>query len=239
MVEVKESSVQHQKINLYIDIDNTILNTAEAFINKYCKENNINKNFYDLKDWGFKSIDRNIKVREFLKYIEDEEFFNDVRYYDDFLRFYVRNADRFIFNFVTIGTKRNLEMKKHFILSTLPTIENVKYIGFEKENTKNIIDMSNGIQIDDKYSNLDTNARIKILQKNYIDTDYNRVNDIREDLYIMQDWEQIGKAIEFIDNHRDIYFKDNNNDISEYFESLDIISEDNENSYININELSV
>ena len=30
-----------------------------------------------------------------------------------------------------------------------------------------------------------------------------------------------------------------NNEISEFFESLDIISDDNENSYININNLSV
>jgi hypothetical protein len=239
MEKLKETNLQYPKINLYIDIDNTILNTAEAFIEKYCKENNIEKDFYDLKDWGFKSIDRNINIHKFLKYIEEEEFFNDVKYYDEFLRFYVKHADDFIFNFITIGTKKNLEMKKHFLLRTLPTLKNVNYIGFEKEKSKDNIDMSNGIQIDDKYENLNTNAKIKILQKNYIDTDYNKVNDIREDLYIMQNWKQIGESIEFIDKHRDIYFKDNNNDISEFCESLDIISEDKENSYVNINELSI
>lgn len=197
---------QNNKLNLYIDIDNTILNTAEAFIEKYCTERGIKKDFYSLKDWEFKSIDRNIDIKEFLKYIESEEFFNEVRIYDEFLKFYVKNGDRFNFIFVTVGTKKNLELKKKFIYNCLPTIENVAYIGFEKDNQKDSIDMSDGIQIDDKYENLNTNARLKILQKNFIDTDYNNFKDIREDLYIVQDWKQIGEIIAFINNNREIYF---------------------------------
>lgn len=199
----EEKEVQ-QKINLYIDIDNTIINTAETYIERYCRDNGIKKDFYDLKDWGFRSIDRNIDVKEFLRYIETEEFFNEIQFYDDFLRFYVRNGDKFNFIFITIGTKKNLELKKNFILRSLPTIQNVKYIGIENNHNKNIIDMSNGIQIDDKYENLNTNAQLKILQKNYIDTDYNQVKDYRDDLYIMQDWKQIGETLEFINNNKNI-----------------------------------
>lgn len=194
-----------QKISLYIDIDNTIITTAETFIEKYCTEKGIKKDFYNLKDWNFRSIDRKIDSKEFLKYIETKEFFNEVQFYDDFLRFYVRNGDNFNFNFVTIGTKKNLELKKDFIFKSLPTIKNVKYIGLENNN-KNIIDMSNGIQIDDKYDNLNTSAKIKILQKNYIETDYNQVKkEFRDDLYIMQDWKQIGETLEFFNNNRDIW----------------------------------
>lgn len=194
-----------QKISLYIDIDNTIITTAETFIEKYCTEKGIKKDFYNLKDWNFRSIDRKIDSKEFLKYIETKEFFNEVQFYDDFLRFYVRNGDNFNFNFVTIGTKKNLELKKDFIFKSLPTIKNVKYIGLENNN-KNTIDMSNGIQIDDKYDNLNTSAKIKILQKNYIETDYNQVKkEFRDDLYIMQDWKQIGETLEFFNNNRDIW----------------------------------
>lgn len=189
--------------NLYIDIDSTIINTAETFIDMYCKKKGINKNFYDLKDWKFRSIDRNIDVKEFLNYIETEEFFNEVQFYDDFLRFYVKYADKFNFIFVTIGTKKNLQLKKRFIFRSLPTIKNVKYIGLE--NNKNDIDMSDGIQIDDKYDNLNTNAKLKILQKNNIETDYNQVKEYRNDLYIMQDWKQIGESLEFILNNKELY----------------------------------
>lgn len=189
--------------NLYIDIDSTIINTAETFIDMYCNKKGIKKNFYDLKDWKFRSIDRNIDIKEFLNYIETEEFFNKVQFYDDFLRFYVKYGDKFNFIFVTIGSKKNLELKKKFIFRSLPTIENVKYIGLE--NNKNDIDMSNGIQIDDKYDNLNTNAKLKILQKNNIETDYNQVKEYRDDLYIMQDWKQISESLEFILRNKELF----------------------------------
>ena len=35
------SHISEQLTPLYLDIDNTILNTAEVFIKKYCEENNI------------------------------------------------------------------------------------------------------------------------------------------------------------------------------------------------------
>lgn len=200
----KEQDIQ-ERITLYIDIDNTILNTAESFIERYCNQKGIKKDFYDLKDWNFKSIDRNIDINEFLEYIESEEFFNNVQFYDDFLRFYVRNGDKFNFIFITIGTEKNLELKKKFIFKSLPTVQNVKFIGLTHSENKNIINMTNGIQIDDKYDNLNTNAKLKILQKNYIETNYNQIKkEFREDLYIMQNWKQIGESLEFINEHRDI-----------------------------------
>ena len=96
-----------------------------------------------------------------------------------------------------------IELKKKFIFRSLPTIENVKYIGLE--NNKNGIDMSDGIQIDDKYDNLNTNARLKILQKNNIETDYNQVKEYRDDLYIMQDWKQISESLEFILRNKELF----------------------------------
>lgn len=195
------SHISEQLTPLYLDIDNTILNTAEVFIKKYCEENNIQKDFYDLKDWKFRSIDRNIDVREFLHYIETEEFFNEVCIYDDFLRFFVKYGEDFDFIFVTIGTEKNCELKKKFLINSLPTIKNVRFICLQHDEDKNVVDMSNGIQVDDKYDNLNTNAKIKILQTNLIDTDYNYIKDkgIREDLYVMNDWKEIGESIEFFD----------------------------------------
>lgn len=202
----KDKEYKDNKINLYIDIDSTIINTAETFINKYCREHNIKKDFYDLKDWEFKSIDRNFNIKEFLQYIETDDFFNEVQFYDDFLRFYVKNGDKYIFNFITIGSEKNLILKKRFLHKSLPTLQNVNFIGFTTDKTKNSVDMTNGIQIDDKYENLDTNARLKILQKNYIDTDYNKEEPNREDLYIMDNWKQISETLDFINNHRELFF---------------------------------
>ena len=184
------------RIKLFIDVDGTIINTAETFIDKYCKENNINKIINDLKDWEFKSIDRKMHINEFLRYIETEEFFKTIELDENFLKFYVMNEDKYEWIFITKGTRKNLELKERFLRESLPTLNNVKYIGIENEDKKNY-NMKNGIQIDDNIKNLDTNARFKILIKNYLDTDYNRIQAPSDDIYEMNNWNEIAESIEW------------------------------------------
>lgn len=184
------------RIKLFIDVDGTIINTAETFIDKYCKENNINKIINDLKDWEFKNIDRKMHINEFLRYIETEEFFKTIELDENFLKFYVMNEDKYEWIFITKGTRKNLELKERFLRESLPTLNNVKYIGIENEDKKNY-NMKNGIQIDDNIKNLDTNARFKILIKNYLDTDYNRIQAPSDDIYEMNNWNEIAESIEW------------------------------------------
>lgn len=185
------------RIKLFIDVDGTIINTAENFIDKYCKEHNINKTIDDLKDWEFKSIDRKIHINEFLKYIETEEFFKTIELDENFLKFYVMNEANYEWIFITKGTKKNLELKERFLRESLPTLNNVNYIGIKDEEDKKNYNMKNGIQIDDNIKNLDTNARFKILIKNYLDTDYNRIQAPSDDIYEMNNWNEIAESIEW------------------------------------------
>lgn len=184
------------RIKLFIDVDGTIINTAEKFIDKYCKENNINKTIDDLKDWEFKSIDRKMRINEFLRYIETEEFFETIELDENFLKFYVMNEDNYEWIFITKGTRKNLELKERFLRESLPTLNNVKYIGIENEDKKNY-DMKNGIQVDDNINNLNTNARYKILIKNYLETNYNRIQAPSDDIYEMNNWNEIAESIEW------------------------------------------
>lgn len=188
---------KNKKIKLYIDIDDTIINTAETFINKYCKENNIDKDINDLKDYKFKSIDRNIKIEEFLNYIETEEFFNTVKIDEEFLKFYLEHIEDYDWIFITKGTKKNLELKEKYIRERLENSEKIKYIGLHNDLNKSIVNMKDGIQIDNVYDELKSNARYKILIKNYIETDYNYIKDIRDDLYEMNNWIEIAESIEW------------------------------------------
>ena len=75
------------------------------------------------------------------------------------------------------------------------------YICVGDDENKNIVDMSNGILVDDKLENLVvTNARIKILLKNGIDTDYNTLrgkNTVVDNLYIANDLEEVKQLLEF------------------------------------------
>lgn len=69
---------------------------------------------------------------------------------------------------------------------------------------KDSLDISNGIQIDDKYSCLNTNASLKILLKNFKETDYNQILDVREDLYEINDLFQLKEILLFaIKNYKE------------------------------------
>lgn len=196
-----------KRIKLYIDIDDTIINTSENFIKKYSKEHGLKKSIDDLKDYKFKSIDRKMDLNEFLRYIESEEFFNTVKIDEEFLRFYKENEEKYEWIFITRGTHKNLELKENFIREALrnnkkseeENNKRIKYIGVKNEEEKGKYIEKNSIQIDDKYDELNTKAKYKILIKNYRETEYNHVKDIREDLYIMNEWKEIIKSIEWFE----------------------------------------
>ena len=52
------------------------------------------------------------------------------------------------------------------------------------------------IQVDDNYSNLGTTCNLNILLKER-ETDYNQVEDIREDLYIAYNLNELEQILEF------------------------------------------
>lgn len=185
-------------VDLYIDVDDVILNTSETFIDYYTKKKNIHKSFYDLKDWDFRSIDRNIDKQEFFDYVYSKEFLDNVQINEDFMRFYMKEANNYKWHFVTIDSSANLFVKRYFILNSLPTLMNVDFIGLIEGQKKSDIDMTDGIQVDDRYDNLNTNATYKILLKNCIETDYNQLLDIREDVYITNTFDEVVESIKFL-----------------------------------------
>lgn len=122
--------------------------------------------------------------------------------------------------FLTKGTKKNIELKKRwFDNSILGAIEHTFIaIPFESSKEKAIYDemasfivktISRGvnpdillntlqiIQVDDNYSNLSTTLTdLNILIKEK-ETDYNQVEDIREDLYIVNNLKELEQVLEF------------------------------------------
>lgn len=200
--EQETSFYDATKLTLYVDIDGVVLKTSEAFIKKYCKEHNINKTFYDLKDYNFKSIDKNIKLEEFFKYIKTEDFINEVEFFEDFIEYYERRKNDFNWVFITKGDNEFFKIKEKLLKNKFKHTK-LKILNIPMNQEKKIIDMTNGIQIDDFYCNLNTNAQIKILVKNFIDTDYNFVPDIREDLYIVNDWKDIGECLDWFKHEWD------------------------------------
>ena len=190
------------KLTLYVDIDGVVLRTSEAFITHYCKKHNINKTFYNLKDYNFKSIDRNIELQDFFKYVESKDFVNEVEFFEEFVEYYKKRKNDFNWIFITKGTINFFNIKQKILEKKLGYDIELIHIGPGQE--KNIVDMNNGIQIDDFYCNLNTNAKTKVLVKNFIDTDYNFVPDIREDLYIVNDWKDVGECLDWLKKEWDL-----------------------------------
>ena len=184
------------KEKIYVDADDVILNTSEVIIEFLNNIYNINpsKSINDLKDWKYKSIYRDTDMSLVEKYWETDEFFNKVKINKDFLSFYNDTKDIYEWIIFTQGSKTNLQKKKEYFQQYLP---NVEMIGIDCSESKNQFDLRDGIQIDDNYKNLLSNAYFKILIKNFHETDYNQVLGNHTNLYIVNEWNEIKDILNF------------------------------------------
>ena len=68
-----------EKIKVYIDADDTILDSSVAIIDILNKKNNTNKTIHNLRDWNYRDIDGTMNGDKILELYESEEFFNTVK----------------------------------------------------------------------------------------------------------------------------------------------------------------
>lgn len=196
----------NNKIKIFIDADDTILMSSEIIIEMLNERYNISpqKTIEDLKDWGYRSIYRGISGENISEIYDSDEFFKRVQVNPAFDKFYKKFEHCLEFFLVTKGTYVNLHKKQNYFAQKYPEI---KFRGclhyFENENfTKAEVDMSKGIQIDDRYDCLTTNAGCKILLKNNRDLPWNNYQGgIRGNVYIVNTWEEIEEYIQFLINN--------------------------------------
>ena len=182
---------------IYVDIDDVIFNTSELVIDLLNKYYNIipPKTIDDLKDWEYKSIYRNIDYQIIYNYWDSDEFFQNVKINEDFIKFYKETKDDvFYWVFFTQGTEKNLQKKKEFLQKYFSKFD---FIGVPLDKKKSEYDLSDGIQIDDNYNNLLTNSYFKILIKNFHETNYNQVLNNHTNLYIVNEWKDIIDILQF------------------------------------------
>ena len=171
------------KQKIYWDIDDVVLKTNNQMVKlineKYLKPNGLKeKSLENIKDWGFNSIYRELNLSQRIELFESEEFWLNVEINEDFLKIAQSGILKKYNNvFLTQGTEKNLKMKKEFLYNNNQLkkyIEKFDYIGLDINEKKSKINMEKSIQIDDNYENLkNTNASLKILVKNNIETNYN------------------------------------------------------------------
>lgn len=189
-----------EKITLFLDIDDTVLQSSEAVVQIMNEKYGLNKTVKDVTDWGYRSIYSGANFDNVNEIFASERFWDIVRIDPDFERFYRKHKRHFNFVFVSKGVTLNLKrketfLKKHFSKSTfLPCVLSKEANCYDKSH----VNMINGIQIDDRFDALETtNANCKILYKRGIDRQWNKQTAILDNLYIANTWKEIIQILEF------------------------------------------
>ena len=190
-------------VKIFLDCDDTIMNSSECIIDLLNKKNGTNKTIRDLKDFHYRSIDKMLTDEDVIRLFESDEFWDSVDYNNGFLEIKDFIDSNFDVEVVSCGTELNLKKKK----------EKLKPLGYKftgiliKDDSnlcKKCIDMQNGIQIDDNMSSMsNTNAAIKILFQNNSDFTWNRPKPNADNLYVVQTWKQIFQILEFFKKYPD------------------------------------
>ena len=148
-------------------MDGTIINTIKKVVElyglDYCNHPNYVKHHWtEIDSWGFNELE--LASKDVIDdYFSDERFFQNLEYMDNAYEVLNRLKDKFKIYIVSMGCKRNLELKHKWLQKNLPFVE---FIGcdFSEVNDKRHISMTDGVLIDDVADNLYTsNADVKIL----------------------------------------------------------------------------
>lgn len=155
-------------MNIYIDFDDTITNSIQALLAISNKRYGTNYKVEDVGNWDFKDIYPDIPLKEIVSIYDTDEFYNLLNIKRDALFVLRRFAKRNKIFIVTKVNKISMVQKFQWIKEHIQNFGiDVELIGIPLNKSKGIIDMSDGIMIDDnaKFLN-ETNAKYKILFKN-------------------------------------------------------------------------
>ena len=203
-----------QKRNLFIDVDDVVLNSSKAVIDIFNKKFNLSpeKSFEDISEWSYKSICEDITKKDIIEAFESDEFWDSVTI-NEYFKNLINNKviEKYCkICFSTRGTEKNLEKKRIMLTKFMEdnALKNLEweFIGidtkiYSEDHGKKHVNMKQGIQIDDNINYLNTNADVKILVTNGIETDYNCYNHEeainKENLYIVSSLKEAEEIITF------------------------------------------
>ena len=154
------------KPKIYCDYDSTIVNTIKAIVDLYNEDFKYYKKYEyvhwtDIRRWDF--LECNCAKSEYINtYFNQQRFFDRVEFMDNAEEILKRLSKKYEIIIVSLGYSPNLRAKEYWIKEHMPY---AKFIGvnMKKYKNKNHIDISDGfLYIDDKSSNLNTNAKYQV-----------------------------------------------------------------------------
>jgi len=191
-------------IKVYLDFDNTLVDSNNAMIYILNQEFGTNKKYEDLKKYDFKDLFPELTDEHCEELFGDWRLFGLLEFFDDCyetLDFFKKRCN---YSLVTYGNQNNLGYKKFWCERYLPFLKDLhllEYTAGDMNYDKSMIDMSDGIFIDDHIDYLrSSNAKVKILFRNNHDGDWNKIDNL-DDVYVVNSWKEIYHIIKFyVDN---------------------------------------
>ena len=161
-----------EMFSLYVDFDNTIVNSRKKGTELLNEKYNENKDHLLLRKYNFKDLFP-YSTSDDINYVFDNpNFFKNLCYEDGCKEVLDFASNLLDIKIVTTGTDINLDLKKKWIKENLPYVS--KFYGV-KTPDKSSVNMTGSIHIDDNIESLrSSNASVKILLTNGISTDWNQ-----------------------------------------------------------------
>lgn len=192
------------RTNLYIDFDDVITTTSKDFVEYASSLFDVEADYDKLTDWNFRNLFPFLTREKMYEIFESKGFVMGLTLnngVEDILHKLSRICNLSI---VTLGTKENLKYKYSYITDNFDVESPICFIGVEenRHRTKSLVDMSDGIFIDDRVGNLlSSNAKIKILLKNYREFEWNQIPS-NTDIVVCNSWEEIYDCVTFYHQHQ-------------------------------------
>ena len=180
-------------MNIYIDFDDTIASSIENVVRIVNKRYNRNVKPQDIGMWDFSDVYPDIPLENIVSVFGEKEFFKTLKLKNDViptLRRYGKYNHLIIVSKVDgIAIKEKYDWIKEHLIDIGIDIE---FRGIPLGKSKGIIDMSDGIMIDDNAQFLkETNAKYKILYK--CDRAFDDTQDW--DGYAVSNWKELNKLL--------------------------------------------
>lgn len=238
---LKQGNLQaNDKRTIYISVDDVILNISQAvtdLLNKWRTENGLNP---IPRDVGFKSLkyeqyykglsDEYPTINELFNSIEYAPLiYTEAKFNEKLIEGLTVNDEKLFkaFNWVIVSNGSGLShgWKRELIFHMPDKVKNniwhkhnneIGYYALDEKENKRCVHMFDGIQIDSNYTHLkDTDAELKILLKSGAELGVNTIHKTRDNLdnlYIMDNTEQLIETLKFIADTGDEFFNGLNYD---------------------------
>lgn len=196
-------------MNLYIDFDNTIVNSSEVIVKMLNEKFGGNKDWKKLRRYDFKDLFSSCSYWEIERCFESDKMFEEVELLPEVYETLNSFKDKFDkMSVVTIGTDINLEKKRRFVKDRFPF--DIELIGIKNDgrSNKGSVDMRDGVFIDDHIDCLhSSNAKVKILIKTSENSEWSKIEP-NDDIYVVSNWYEIYSILDFITKNKEIYLWD-------------------------------